>query len=161
MFPTSINFKTDTDSQVSYSTPALSSIVVDMSMTETQKEDELDSIKNMSNDLYSAFGNSITKTRIVNTVITSKQCVDCSWSVWGRRSLRVGGWKYAKLLLRHSLISALIASKAWTRNINVSTAIQIQTSCPTKMRITKTSFRCQSHWSQWRLLFALSIGLRY
>ena len=45
MFPTSINFKRDTDSQVSYSTPALSSIVVDMSMTESQKDDELDSIK--------------------------------------------------------------------------------------------------------------------
>lgn len=45
MLPTSINFKTDTDSQVSYSTPALSSIAVDMSMTETQMEDELDSIK--------------------------------------------------------------------------------------------------------------------
>ena len=46
MMPTSINFKRDTDSQVSSSsTPALSSINVDMSLTETDKDDELDTIK--------------------------------------------------------------------------------------------------------------------
>jgi hypothetical protein len=43
--PTSINFKKDTDSLVSSSTPGLSSIAVDMSMTETQKDEELDAIK--------------------------------------------------------------------------------------------------------------------
>jgi hypothetical protein len=54
MMPESINFERDTDSQVSSSTPALSIIAVDMSMTKTQKDDELDSIKNMSNDRCSA-----------------------------------------------------------------------------------------------------------